>query len=86
MRQVSKGMFLSAEGCAEEQEVLFENGSSLNCVKRFFYLGAMLGAAGCCGEASWTRVQVAWGQFKELAELLTRNGIPCGRRFTHFRA
>ena len=45
-------------------------------MNRFCYLGDMLGAAGGCGEASWTRVRGAWGQFKELAELLTRRGIP----------
>ena len=65
-----------AEGGAEEQEVVLEDGSSLECVNRFCYLGDMLGAAGGCGEASRTRVRGAWGQFKEFAELLTRRGIP----------
>ena len=53
-----------------------EDGSSLECVNRFCYLGNMLGAAGGCGEASRTKVQGAWGQFKEFAELLTRRGVP----------
>ena len=36
-------------GGAEEQEVVLEDGSSLECVNRFCYLGDMLGAAGGCG-------------------------------------
>ena len=61
-----------AEGDAEEQEVVLEDGSSLECVNKFCYVGDMLGAAGGCGEASRTRVRRPWGQFKEFAELLTR--------------
>ena len=61
-----------AEGGTEEQEVVLEDGSSLECVNRFCSLGDMLGAAGGCGEASRTRVRGPWGQFKEL---LTRRGI-----------
>ena len=53
-----------------------EDGSSLECVNRFCYLGDMLGAARGCGEASRTRVRGVWGQFKEFADLLTRRGIP----------
>ena len=64
------------EGGAEEQEVVLEDGSSLECVNRFCYLGDMQGAAGGCREASRTRVRGAWGQFKEFAPLLTRGGIP----------
>ena len=45
-----------AEGGAEEQEVVLEDGSNLECVNRFCYLGDMLEAAGGCGEASRTRV------------------------------
>ena len=55
--------------------MVLEDGSSLECVNRFCYLGDMLGATGGCGEASRTRVRGAWGQFKEFAELLTRRGI-----------
>ena len=62
-----------AEGGVEEQEVVLEDGSSLYCVNRFCYLGDMLGAAGGCREASWTRVRGARGQFKEFAKLLTRS-------------
>ena len=65
-----------SEGGAEEQEVVLEDGSSLECANRFCYLGDMLGAAGGCEEASRTRVRGAWGQFKEFAKLLTRRGIP----------
>ena len=64
------------EGGAEEQEVVLEDGSSLECVNRFCYLGDMMDAAGGCREESRTRVRRAWGQFKEFAELLTRRGIP----------
>ena len=53
-----------------------EDGSTLECVNRFCYLGEMLEAAGGCGEASRTRVRGAWGQFKEFAEFLNRRGIP----------
>ena len=64
-----------ALGGADEQDVVLEDSSTLECVNRFCYLGDMLGAAGGCGEASRIRVRGAWGQFKELAELLTRRGI-----------
>ena len=37
--------------------MVLEDGSSLECVNRFCYLGDMLGAAGGCGEASRTRVR-----------------------------
>ena len=50
------------EGSAAEYEVVLEDGSSLECVNRFCYLGDMLGAAGGCEEASRTRVRGAWGQ------------------------
>ena len=49
----------------EEQEVVLEDGSTLECVNRFCYLSDMLGAAEGCGEASRTGVRGAWGQFKE---------------------
>jgi hypothetical protein len=75
-----------AEGGAEEQEVVLEDGSSLECVNRFCYLGDMLGAAGGCGEASRTRVRGAWGQFKEFAELLTRRGIPLRQKGRVYRS
>ena len=74
-----------AEGGAEEQEVVLEDGSSLECDNRFCYLGDMLGAAGGCGEASRTRVRGAWGQFKEFAELLTRRGIPLRQKGRVYR-
>ena len=45
-----------ALGGAEEQAVVLEDGSSLECVNRFCYLGDMLGAAGGCAEASRTKV------------------------------
>ena len=75
-----------AEGDAEEQEVMLEWCSSLECVNRFCYLGDMLGAAGGCGEASRTRVQGALGQFKDFAELLTRRGIPLKQKGRVYRS
>ena len=62
-----------ALGGAEEQEVVLEVGSTLECVNKFCYLDDMLGATGGGGEASRTRVRGAWGPFKEL---LARRGIP----------
>ena len=50
MRQVCKRRLHT--GGAEEQEVVLEDGSTLECVNGFCYLGDMLGAAGGCGEAS----------------------------------
>ena len=46
-----------AVGGADEQEVVLEDGSSLECVNRSCYLGDMLGAAGGCREASRTKVR-----------------------------
>ena len=51
----------------------------------FCYLGDMLGAAGGCEEASRTKVRGAWGQFKELAELLTRRGVPLRQKVRVYR-
>ena len=67
---------LKRTGQDKEQEVVLEDGSTLECVNRFCYMGDMLRASVGCGEASRTRVRGAWGKFKEFAELLTRRGIP----------
>ena len=66
--------------------MVLEDGSSLECVNRFCYLGDMLGAAAGCSEASRTRVRGAWGQFKEFAELLTRRGIPLRQKGRVYRS
>ena len=50
----------------DEQEVVLEDGGSLECVNRSCHLGDMLEAIGGGGEASRTRVRGPWGQFKEL--------------------
>ena len=55
----------------DKQEVVLEDGSSLECVKKFCYLGDMLGAARGCEKASRSRVRGAWGQFRVFASLLT---------------
>ena len=65
-----------ALGGAEKQEVVLEDGNTLEYVNRFSYLGDMLGAAGSCGEASRTRVRGAWGHQKEFAELLLEEAYP----------
>ena len=83
MRQVVKGG--CALGGAEEQEVVLEDGSSLECANRFCYPGDVLGAAGGCGEASRTRVRGAWGQFKEFSALLFRRGIPLKQKGRVYR-
>ena len=75
-----------AEGGVEEQEVVLEDGSSLECVNRFCYLGDLLKAAGGCRKASRTRVQGAWGEFKEFAELLIRRGIPLRQKGRVYRS
>ena len=72
-------------GDAEEQEVVLEDGSSLECVNRFCYLGDMLGVAGGCGKAPRTRVRGAWGQLKDFAELLTRRGMPLRQKGEYTR-
>ena len=74
-----------AEGDAHKQEVVLEDGSSLECVNRFCYLGDMMGAAGGCGDASKTKVRGAWGQYKEFVELLTRRGIPLRQKGRVYR-
>ena len=75
-----------ALGGAEEQEVVLEDGSSLECLNTFCYLGDILGAAGGCGEASRTRVRGSWGQFREFSELLTRRGIPLRQKGRVYRS
>ena len=53
------------EGCCTEegadvQEVVLKDGSGLECVEQFCYLGDMLGARGGSAEVSRTRVRGAW--------------------------
>ena len=52
MRQVCEGRL--RRRWSEEQEVMLDDGSILECLNRFCYLGDMLGAAGGCREASRT--------------------------------
>ena len=47
----------NTDGGANEQEVVLEDGRSLERVNMFCYLGDMLGAAGGCGVASGS----SWG-------------------------
>ena len=48
---------------------------TIELVEKFCYLGDMLCAGGGAEEASRTRVRSAWGQFNELAPVLTKRGV-----------
>jgi len=56
------------------QQISLGVGQNLECVKKFCYLGDMIGAGGGAEEASRTRVRCAWAKFKELAPVLTSRG------------
>jgi len=58
------------EEIEEEAELVLGQDGKLECVKKFCYLGDMLGAGGGAEDASRTRVGCAWGKFNELAPLL----------------
>ena len=58
----------------DSKEVLFEDGTRLEIVDKFCYLGDMIGAAGGAEDASRTRVRCGWKKFNELAPVLTLRG------------
>jgi hypothetical protein len=62
------------QSCAKEDvgEVSMNQEEVLECVKKFCYLGDMLGCGGSAGEASRTRVRCAWGKFNQLKPMLAR--------------
>ncbi len=64
------------QSCAKEDvgEVSMNQEEVLECVKKFCYLGDMLGCGGGAGEASRTRVRCAWGKFNQLKPMLARRG------------
>ena len=52
------------------------DGSNLEVVPMFCYLGDMLGDNGGCFDAITTRVKSAWNKFRELLPVLTDKSIP----------
>ena len=62
------------EEIEEVAELVLGQDGKLKCVKKFCYLGDMLGSGGGADEASRTRVGCAWGKFNELAPLLVARG------------
>ena len=47
----------------------------MECVKKFFYLGDMIGSGGGSEEAARARVRCAWAKFRELSPILTARGV-----------
>ena len=57
------------------QDTLSSDGiSKFDAVKKFCYLGDMIGAGGGSEEASRARVKSAWCKFRQLAQILTKRG------------
>jgi hypothetical protein len=65
-------------GCSVEgegvKEISIGQDDKLECVKKFCYLGDMIGEGGGAEEASRARVRSAWAKFRELAPILTARG------------
>ena len=55
-------------------EVEMNDGSKMEVVESFCYLGDMVGSGGGAEEASRTRVRCAWGKFNELGSVLVERG------------
>ena len=66
----AQGSNKSEKGCIE-----LDVGSKFELVDKFCYLRDMLCAEGGVEEASRTRVRSAWGNFNELAPVLTKRGV-----------
>ena len=62
------------------------NGDSLEVVQKFCYLGDMLDAGGGAQSSSITRVQCAWGKFRNLLPLLTSKAVPSKVKGELYRA
>src|SRR3981081_2243965 len=60
----------------EQKHLLLKDGSELECVSKFCYLGDMLGIGGGAEEASRTKVKGAWGKFLDLAPIFATKGAP----------
>ena len=61
-------------GVDKKKEIVMKDGSRMESVDSFCYLGDMMGAAGGAEEASRTRVRCAWGKFNELGCILAERG------------
>ena len=68
-----KGKTVGSAG--EKREVSLFDGSKVDCVHKFCYLGDMLGKGGGVEEATRARVKNAWGQFRELSMILTKRKV-----------
>ena len=56
---------------AAEVRKEIELDGNVECVKKFCYLGDMMGSGGGAKEASRARVRCVWAKFRELSPLLT---------------
>ena len=70
----------------EQKHLLLKDGSELECVSKFCYLGDMLGMGGGAEEASRVRVKCAWGKFLDLAPILTTKGASLKLKGKLYRA
>ena len=51
------------------------DGSNLETVSTFCYLGDMIGDNGSCFDATTSRIKSAWKKFRELLPILPNRGI-----------
>jgi hypothetical protein len=58
----------------DSMEVMLEDGTRLETVDKFCYLGDMIGAGGGADDASRARCRCGWKKFNELAPVLTLRG------------
>ena len=56
------------------KEVSIGQNDKLECIKKFCYLGDMIGSGGGSEETARTRVRCAWAKFRELSPILTARG------------
>jgi hypothetical protein len=61
--------------CTELREIQLNDGSKMELVDKFCYLGDMIGSGGGSEEASRCRVRCAWGKFRELLPILADRGV-----------
>jgi len=67
-------------------ELQLGQSDKLECVKKFCYLGDMIGAGGGAEEASRTRVRCAWGKFNQLRPILAARGFSLKMKGKIYRA
>ena len=58
-------------GVGKKENLLLSNGTSVDCIEEFCYLGDMPSSGGGAGKASRVRVRCAWKKFRELSPILT---------------